>query len=49
MKPDTIVELQLYYGELMHELENCNDYFRKIRINKKMKSIECLLDIEFIT
>ena len=42
-------ELQLYYGMLMQELETSYDYFEKKRIAKKMKAIETLLDIDFLT
>lgn len=49
MKKETQYELQIYYGELMQELSTSNDFFRKKRIEKKMKAIECLLDIDFVT
>jgi DNA replication protein DnaC len=49
MEKEMLYELQIYYGELMQKLKNCNDYFREKRIKKKMKSIECLLDIDYLT
>jgi hypothetical protein len=48
MDEETLYKLQIYYGNLMQELQTCNDYFQKIRINKKMKAIECLLDIDYV-
>lgn len=47
MDKETQIKLQYYYGSLMQQLETCHDYFIKIRIKKKMKAIECLLDIDF--
>ena len=49
MKKETLYKLQYHYGELMQELKTCNDYFKKKRIEKKMKAIECLLDIDYVT
>jgi hypothetical protein len=49
MEKQTLYNLQYYYGELMQELKKCNDYFRQKRIEKKMKAIECLLDIDYVT
>jgi hypothetical protein len=49
MKKETSVELQIYYGDLWQQLENVNDYFKKKRIIKKIKAIECLLDIDYLT
>lgn len=49
MKKETSLELQIYYGELMHELQQSNDYLRNNRIRKKIKAIECLLDIDYLS
>jgi hypothetical protein len=49
MKKETLYELQIYYGELLQELQGSNDYFKNVRIRKKIKSIECLLDIDYLT
>lgn len=49
MKKETSVELQIYYGELLQELQQSNDYIRNNRIRKKIKAIECLLDIDYLT
>jgi len=49
MEKETLEKLQYYYGELMQEFNTSNDYLRKRRIEKKMKSIECLLDIDYFT
>jgi hypothetical protein len=48
MKKETLYELQIYYGNLMQEYATSKDSFEKNRIRKKMKAIECLLDIDFI-
>lgn len=49
MKKETSVELQIYYGELLQELQQSNDYIRNNRIRKKIKAIECLLDVDYLT
>lgn len=49
MEKETQYKLQIYYGELMQQLKTCNDYFKQKRIEKKMKAIECLLDIDYFT
>ena len=49
MEKETLYKLQYHYGELMQDLKTCNDYFKKKRIEKKMKAIECLLDIDYVT
>lgn len=48
MKDDTIIDLQLYYGELMQKKQSANDFFELKIISKKMKAIEILLNIDFI-
>jgi hypothetical protein len=48
MKKETLCELQIYYGNLMQEYETSKDCWQKLRISKKMKAIEILLDIDFI-
>jgi len=48
MKKETLIELQFYYGGLMEELRTSKDYFEKKRIEKKMKAIECLLDVDYL-
>lgn len=45
MDKETQEKLQIYYGNLMYDFEKCNDHFPKIKIARKMKAIECLLDI----
>tara|TARA_R100000541_G_scaffold57690_2_gene68059 strand:- start:809 stop:1084 length:276 start_codon:yes stop_codon:yes gene_type:complete len=45
----TSTNLQIMYGELMQELTTERDYFNKQRIQKKMKAIEVLLKIDFIS
>ena len=42
MEKETSVELQIYYGVLLHELQQSNDYLRNNRIRKKIKAIEYL-------
>ncbi len=49
MEKETQYQLQIYYGELLQELKTSNDCFRKTRIEKKLKAIECLLDIDYVT
>ena len=48
MKDQTLYELQFYYGELMQELQTSHDWTIKRRIEKKMKAIDCLLNIDFV-
>jgi hypothetical protein len=48
MKTETLYELQIYYGELLQQLQQSNDYIKNKRIRKKIKSIECLLDIDYL-
>jgi len=48
MKKETLYELQIYYGNLMQEYATSKDCWQKARISKKMKAIECLLDIDFL-
>jgi hypothetical protein len=49
MENEITYKLQIYYGELLQELKTSNDCFRKTRIQKKLKAIECLLDIDYVT
>lgn len=45
MDNETSVKLQIYYGELMQELETTYCYLRKRTIKKKMDEINILLDL----
>ena len=49
MNKETQYQLQIYYGELLQEAKTTNDCFRRTRIEKKLKAIECLLDIDYVT
>lgn len=49
MNKETQYQLQIYYGELLQEVKTTNDYFKRTRIEKKLKAIECLLDIDYVT
>lgn len=45
MIEQTKIELQIYYGDLMQQLESSREYFEKSKIKKKMEAIEILLEI----
>mgnify|MGYP003495445839 CR=1 FL=1 len=45
MNEQTKIDLQWYYGELMQQYENSYDYFIKNKIQKKLRAIECLLEL----
>lgn len=49
MKTEFKTELELEYGNLMQQLETAFDWFEKRKIQKKLNSINCLLDIPHIT
>lgn len=48
MKIKLKTKLELEYGNLMQQLETTFDWFEKKKIQKKLNSINCLLDTSYI-
>lgn len=45
MKIETQIDLQIYYGELLQQIESSHCYMVKTTAKKKLRAIELLLDI----
>lgn len=45
MKEQTKIDLQIYLGDIMQQIETCNDHFEKIILQNHKKAIEVLLNL----
>jgi uncharacterized protein with HEPN domain len=45
MKEQMKIDLQIYLGDIMQQIETCHDYFEKVKLQNHKKAIEVLLNL----
>jgi uncharacterized protein with HEPN domain len=45
MKEQMKIDLQIYLGDIMQQIETCHNYFEKVKLQNHKKAIEVLLNL----